>query len=90
MNPADTHVAHAEMTARVRRSTKADGLRRLAAKARAGATAGASIEDRMLRVNRTEAAVPDGAADLVTDLHRRMPETRITDILLEVDDATGS
>ena len=33
----------------------------------------------------TEAAVPDGAGDLVTD---RMPDTRITDILLEVDDAT--
>ena len=33
--------------------------------------------------------MPDGAADLVTDLYRRrMPETRITDILLEVDDAT--
>ena len=33
-------------------------------------------------------AVPDGAADLVADLYRRMPEARITDILLEVDDAT--
>ena len=39
----------------------ADGLRRLAGKARAGATAGASIEDRILRVDRTESAVPDGA-----------------------------
>ena len=66
----------------------ADGLRRLAAKARDGAVAGASIEDRVLRVDRTEAAVPDGAADLVTDLYRRMPEARITDILLEADDAT--
>ncbi len=26
--------------------------------------------------------------DLVTDLYRRMPDARITDILLEVDDAT--
>ena len=66
----------------------ADGLRRLAAKARAGATEGGSIEDRILRVDRTEAAVPDGAADLVTDLYRRMPDARITDLLLEVDDAT--
>ena len=32
--------------------------------------------------------MPDGAADLVADLYRRLPETRITDILLEVDDAT--
>ena len=37
---------------------------------------------------RTEAAVPDGAADLVADLYRRLSEARITDILLEVDDAT--
>ena len=54
----------------------------------AGAIAGGSIEDSVLRVERTEAAVPDGAADLVADLYRRMPEVRITDILLEVDDAT--
>ncbi len=58
----------------------ADGLRRLAAKARAGASTGASIEDRILRVDRTEAAVP--AADLVTDLYRRMPDARITRPLL--------
>ena len=32
--------------------------------------------------------MPDGAADMVADLYRRMPEARITDILLEVDDAT--
>ena len=32
--------------------------------------------------------MPDGAADLAADLYRRMPEARITDILLEVDDAT--
>ena len=32
--------------------------------------------------------MPDGAADLVTDLYRRMPDARITDLLLEVDDAT--
>ena len=71
-----------------RRSALDKGLRRLAAAARAGATAGESIEDSVLRVERTEAAVPDGAADLVADLYRRLPEARITDILLEVDDAT--
>ena len=65
-----------------------EGLRRLAGAARAGATAGDSIEDSVLRVERTEGAVPDGAADLVADLYRRMPDARITDILLEVDDAT--
>ena len=65
-----------------------EGLHRLDAAARAGAIAGASIDNGMLRIERIEAAVPDGAADLVTDLYRRIPDVRITDILLAVDDAT--
>ena len=81
--PASPHDWLAE-----RRFALDEGLRRLAAAARTGAPAGESIEDSVLRVERTEAAVPDGAADLVVDLYRRMPEARITDILLEVDDAT--
>ena len=81
--PASPHDWRAE-----RRFALDEGLRRLAAAARAGATAGGSIEDSVLRVERTETAVPDGAADLVADLYRRLPEARITDILLEVDDAT--
>ena len=81
--PASPHDWLAE-----RRFALDEGLRRLAAAARAGATAGDSIEDSVLRVERTETAVPDGAADLVADLYRRMPDARITDILLEVDDAT--
>ena len=81
--PASPHDWLAE-----RRFALVEGLRRLAAAARAGAVARGSIEDSVLRVERTETAVPDGAADLVADLYRRMPEARITDILLEVDDAT--
>ena len=81
--PASPHDWLAE-----RRLALDEGLRRLAAAARAGAVAGGSIEDSVLRVERTEGAVPDGAADMVADLYRRMPEARITDILLEVDDAT--
>ena len=38
----------------------------------------ASIDNGMLRrIERMEAAVPDGAADLVTDLYRRLPDARI-------------
>ena len=81
--PASPHDWLAE-----RRSALAEGLRRLAAAARARAPAGESVEDSVLRVERTETAVPDGAADLVADLYRRLPEARITDILLDVDDAT--
>ena len=71
-----------------RKSALDDGLRRLDAAARAGTIAGDSIDEGMLRIERTEAAVPDGAGDLVTDLYQLVPDTRITDILLEVDDAT--
>ena len=81
--PASPHDWLAE-----RRFALDEGLRRLAAAARAEAVAGGSIEDSVLRVERTETAVPDGAADLVADLYRRLPEARITDILLDVDDAT--
>ena len=75
--PASPHDWLAE-----RRFALDEGLRRLAAAARARVIAGGSIEDSMLRVERTEGAVPDGAADLVADLYRRMPDARITDILL--------
>ena len=39
--------------------------------------ASGNIEDSVLRVERTETAVPDGAADLVADLYRRLPEARL-------------
>ena len=56
--PASPHDWLAE-----RRFALDKGLRRLAAAARAGAVAGGSIEDSVLRVERTETAVPDGAAE---------------------------
>ena len=57
------------------------GLRRLAAAPRAGAVAGGSIEDSVLRGEGTETAVPDEAADLVADLYRRMPAARPGELL---------
>ena len=54
--PASPHDWLAE-----RRSALDEGLRRLAAAAQADAIAGGSIEDSVLRVERTEAAVPDGS-----------------------------
>ena len=65
-----------------------EGLRRLDAAARTHAIPGTSIENGILRIGKTESTVPDGTGDLVLDLYRRVPEARITDILLEVDDAT--
>jgi TnpA family transposase len=66
-----------------------DGLKRLAAAARTGTLPGGVIEDGTLRVERLDADVPEEASDLVLDLYRRLPEARITDILMEVHDATG-
>ena len=66
-----------------------NGLKRLATAARTGTLPGGVIEDGTLRVERLDAGVPEEASDLVLDLYRRLPEARITDILMEVDDATG-
>ena len=71
-----------------RKAALDEGLRRLDIAARSGANSGVSIENGTLRIEKTEAGVPDGAGDLVLDLYRRIPDARITDILFEVDDAT--
>ncbi len=50
---------------------------------------GGSIEDGTLKIERLTAAVPPDANELVLDLYRRLPEVRITDLLLEVERETG-
>jgi hypothetical protein len=72
-----------------RKTRMADGLKRLAAAARAGAIPGGSIEDGVLKIDSLTAAVPAEADELVLDIYKRLPDVRITDLLLEVDDATG-
>ncbi len=57
--------------------------------ARHGLLVGGTIEGGWLRADRLEAASPSGADELILDLHRRMPEVRITDLLLDVDEVTG-
>jgi TnpA family transposase len=64
-------------------------LKRLAQAAKSGTIPGGSIEDGALKIERLSAAVPAEAEDLVLDLYKRLPNIRITDLLLEVDDATG-
>ena len=61
----------------------------MAKAARAGAIPGGSIVDGILKTERLIANVPAEADDLVLDLYRRLPDVRITDIMLEVDAATG-
>lgn len=72
-----------------RRVRLASGLKRLAAAARNGTIPHGSIENGTLRIERLTADVPDEAGPLILDLYRRLPPARITDILLEVDNAIG-
>ncbi len=72
-----------------RKMRLADGLKRLAIAAKAGAIPGGSIENGILKIDRLTAAVPAEADELVLDLYRRLPDVRITDMLLEVEKMTG-
>lgn len=64
------------------------GLERLAKAARSGSIPGGSIENGVLHVDRLSANAPHGADEMILDLYKRMPEVRITDILMDVDAAT--
>lgn len=66
-----------------------DGLHRLAKAVRNGVLPSGIIEDGRLRVERLEADVPAEADNLILDLYRRLPEARITDILMDVANETG-
>ena len=66
-----------------------DGLHRLVMAVKNGTLPGGVIEDGRLRVDRLEADVPAEADSLILDLYRRLPEVRITDILMDVDNDTG-
>ncbi len=72
-----------------RKVRMADGLNRLAIAAKAGAIPGGSIKNGILKIDRLTAAVPAEADELVLDLYRRLPDVRITDMLLEVEKTTG-
>ena len=72
-----------------RKTRMAKALKRLAQAAKAGTIPGGSIEDGALKIERLSAAVPAEAEGLVLDLYKRLPSIRITDLLLEVDDAIG-
>ena len=72
-----------------RRSRMADGLDRLALAARSGTIPNGAIRDGGLSIDRLAADVPHGADELVLDLYKRIPHTRITDIMVDVDADTG-
>ncbi len=66
-----------------------DGLDRLAKAVWAGTLPNGVIENGELRVERLKSDMPDEAGELVLDLYKRLPEVRITDLLVDVDKATG-
>lgn len=72
-----------------RKARLAEGMKRLAKAARAGAIPGGSIENGVLKVDRLTAAIPADAEGMVLDLYGRLPAVRITDLLQEVDDDIG-
>lgn len=72
-----------------RKKRMSDGLKRLDIATKSGAIQGCFIEDGILKIERLNAAVPLEAEEIVLDLYKRMPDVRITDMLLEVDKATG-
>lgn len=74
---------------RDRKARMADGLKHLAKAARNGAIPGGTIEDGILHVDRLKHDVPPEADELVLDLYRRLPDARITDILMDVEDDIG-
>ncbi|MHA6645346.1 Tn3 family transposase [Mesorhizobium sp. A623] len=92
---AVTHTAHLAIPLRPqewlsdRRSRLDIALKALGRAARNGTIPGGSIENGVLHVDKLEADVPGGAEDMVLDLYKRMPDTKITDLLLEVDTITG-
>ena len=64
-------------------------LRELGRAARTGSIPGGSIENGILHIDKLEAVAPAGAEDLTLDLYKQIQPTRITDLLLDVDAATG-
>ena len=72
-----------------RKAGLVEGLDHLADAAHRGRIPGGAIDNGELRIGRPATAVPEGVDELVLDLYRRLPEVRITDILLEVDAANG-
>ena len=65
------------------------GLERLANAVRLGLLPGGSVEEGILRTDRSPVDPPADTDEMILDLYRRLPEVRITDLLLEVDRATG-
>ena len=72
-----------------RRARFEDGLKRLAQAARPGTIPGGSIENGALQIDKPPGVSPFGVEGLILDLYKRIPDTKITTILADVDTTTG-
>jgi TnpA family transposase len=72
-----------------RKAALAEAIQRVGETARKGKLPNGVIENGALRLEKLERVEPEGAETLVLDLYRRMPAVRITDILMQTDDAIG-
>lgn len=78
-----------EIWIRDRKARMADSLKRPSKVARNGTIPGGTIEGGILHIDRLKHNVPPEADELVLDLYRRLPDVRITDILLDVEGDVG-
>lgn len=72
-----------------RRTTLAAAIEEAGVAAARGLLPNGAIQDGAIKLEKLERNDPDGAENLVLDLYGRLPPTRITNLLLQVDDATG-
>ena len=72
-----------------RQSRLETSLKALSHAARTGGIPGGVIENGVLNLEKLKKDIPEGSDDLVLDLYKRLPDARITNILTEVDKATG-
>src|SRR5512134_262389 len=72
-----------------RKAALAEAIQRVGETARKGKLPNGVIENGALRLEKLERVEPEGTETLVLDLYRRMPAARITDILMQTDEAIG-
>lgn len=72
-----------------RRARMELSLKRLAKAAQTGSIPNGSIDNGVLQIERVVRIPLPGVDELILDLYSRIPETRITDLLMEVDELIG-
>lgn len=72
-----------------RQSALDDAFQKAGETARRGGLPTGVIENGVLRLERLRRVQPEGSEAMSLDLYRRMPPARITDIVLQADDAIG-